>query len=64
MHEYIRVTDRIYARLIIEEVKTRISGPALKNSNTHDSPIDTYLRKLSDPELAIAMQIASERLYG
>jgi len=62
MHEDIRVTDSIYARLITEEVKTRISGLASKTSNAIDDPVNTYLRNLSNHELAIAIQIASERL--
>jgi len=64
MHEDIRVTDSIYARLITEEVKTRISGLASQISNTNDNPVNSYLRNLSDHELAVAVQIASERLSG
>lgn len=64
MHEDIRVTDSIYARLITEEVKMRISGLASQISTAIDNPVNSYLRNLSDHELAVAVQIASERLSG
>ena len=64
MHEDIRTTDGIYARLVSDEVKTRIAGLTSQASTTtpYETQLETYLSNLSDDELAIALNIASSRL--
>ncbi len=60
MHEDIRTTDGIYARLLSNEVSSRI---AMLNQNKKTEPNFTKnMQGLSNEELATMMKIASERL--
>ena len=64
MHEDIRTTDGIYARLVSDEVKSRIASLTHQNATPLqiDDQLENFFSTLSDDELAKALKIASDRL--
>jgi integrase len=64
MHEDIRVTDSIYARLASDEVKQSITGltAAAKPTAVADNSLTTFVRTLSPEQLAEALIAIAQQL--
>jgi integrase len=66
MHEDIRVTDGIYAPLISDEVRQRVTQlvgqPGLRSAANGD--LAELIRKMPDPQLSEMLVVIAERLAG
>ena len=60
MHEDIRTTDSIYARLLSDEVASRIAK--LSQNRQAEPGFSKNMQELSNEELAAMMKVASDRL--
>lgn len=62
MHEDISTTDEIYAPILTNEVKDRISQLTMPSSSQSDPQLADALSNLSNTELAQLMRLAAQRL--